>query len=114
MFLKPTNRGFSLVELLVVISIFTIISSVVVFRQSKFSSDILITNLAYQMALEIREAQTYGIGVKSVDNPVIIGDSKFKYGYGIHFGPEVPANPSFNPKTSFILFTLSFTKSACK
>lgn len=90
-----------------VIVIFTVISSVVIFRQSKFSSDILITNLAYQLALEVRQAQTYGIGVRAVASV----SSKFKYGYGIHLGPDsVDRQALFpsNPSSSFILFVDSY------
>jgi len=61
--------GFSLVEMLVVVAIFFTISSVVLFRQSKFSSDISITNAAYDVALVIREAQVYGTGSKQGDDP---------------------------------------------
>jgi prepilin-type N-terminal cleavage/methylation domain-containing protein len=109
---KPlTNSGFSLVELIVVIVIFTTISSMVIFRQSKFSSDILITNLAYQMALEIRQTQTYGIGVRGIDNPLLI--NRFKYGYGIHLGVD-SLNRSLvdsPPESSFILFADSYDSS---
>lgn len=67
--LNKFARGFSLVEMLVVIAIFFTISSIVLFRQSKFSSDISITNAAYDVALVIREAQVYGTGSKQGDDP---------------------------------------------
>lgn len=72
------NKGFSLVELLVVVSIFIIISSVVLFNQNKFSSDISISNVAYSIALEIRQAQVSGILVGQ-------GGSDFNNAYGVHF-----------------------------
>lgn len=71
-------QGFSLVELLVVVSIFIIITSVVIFNQNKFSSDISISNVAYRVALDIRKAQVYGILVR--DDEV-----DFEGAYGIHF-----------------------------
>lgn len=61
---KNNNKGFSLIELLVVVSIFLIVTTITLFKQSKFSSDILITNTAYEVALSIREAQVLGVGSK--------------------------------------------------
>ena len=72
------NKGFSLVELLVVLSIFLIITSVVLFNQNKFSSDISITNVAYSIALEIRQAQVSGILVGQ-------GRDDFNKAFGVHF-----------------------------
>jgi len=78
--LQTTNcsNGFSLVELLVVLSIFSLITAIVVFKNNQFSSSVLLTNLAYETALQVREAQVYGINVKSSG-----GD--FSYPYGVHF-----------------------------
>lgn len=58
------NNGFSLLELLVVISIFTIITTIALFDQGRLNSNVLLTNLAYDVALTVREAQAYGVGVK--------------------------------------------------
>lgn len=82
--------GFTLVELLVVISIFVILTGVVLFNQEKFNSTILLTNLAYDTALTIRQAQTYGINIKEFD-----ADGKF-FPYGVSFKTSDPK--------SFILF----------
>ncbi len=92
---KEERRGFSLVELMVVVAIFLIITAITLGRQSKFSSDILITNLAYQIALSIREAQVYGIGSKQSS------DNAFKVGYGIHIG--APADLTQKP-TSYNVY----------
>jgi prepilin-type N-terminal cleavage/methylation domain-containing protein len=75
-FLQP--RGFSLIELLVSISIFVIISTVVLANHSRFNSSVLLGSLAYDMALSIREAQVFGVSVRQYD-------SEFEIGYGIHF-----------------------------
>ncbi len=83
------KKGFSLVELLVVMAIFLIIVGIVLTKQSKFSSDILITNLAYDVALTIRQAQVYGIGSKAVNV------STFRAGYGVHFDPIAAADSFF-------------------
>lgn len=53
----PTNQGFGLVELLVSISIMVIIASVVLVRQSSFNGAVLLRSQAYEVALQIRDAQ---------------------------------------------------------
>lgn len=63
--IKNTTKGFTLVELIVSISIFVIITTLVVVKYNNFSSSTFLTNVAYDIALIIREAQSYGINVKS-------------------------------------------------
>ncbi len=79
------QRGFSFVELIVVIGIFTLIMSVALFNQSKLNNNILLTNLAYEIALLVRETQAYGIGVRATD-----ASQGFSGGYGISFDPRTP------------------------
>lgn len=76
-------RGFSLVELLVVVAIMMVLSTVVLARYKSFNSTILLRNLAYEIALSAREAQVLGISVQgapSASNP-------FSHAYGVHFTP---------------------------
>ena len=75
--MSQKNKGFTLIELLVVMAIFIVITSVVLFNQNKFSSDTALTNLTYEIALQIRQAQVYGILVRQQT-------SAFDVGYGIH------------------------------
>src|SRR3989344_831085 len=73
--------GFTLVELLVSIGIFMLITTMAVVNHTQFNSSVLLTNLAYEIGLSIRQAQVYGITVKqTLDNP-----TQFNSGYGIHF-----------------------------
>lgn len=72
------NSGITLIELLVVISIFTIISAITLFDYTGFKSTSALQNLADDIALSIRKAQGYAIGVRGYDNT-------FNSGYGIHF-----------------------------
>lgn len=83
---RPSHqRGFSLPELIIVIGIFVIITTIALFNQGRLSSSVLLTNMAYEVGLAIREAQIYGIGVRSEDT----GDN-FTGQYGVHF---TTANP---------------------
>lgn len=72
------NRGFTLLELGVVIIIFGIMTSIIFFNYGNFTSDIILTNVAYEIALEIREAQVFSLGVSG-----LIGAFDTPYGFYI-------------------------------
>jgi prepilin-type N-terminal cleavage/methylation domain-containing protein len=75
------HAGFTLVELLVVIGIFAVISTVILFKNTEFNAQIILSNLAYDVALSIREAQVYGLSVREAAP----GSGSFDYAYGAHF-----------------------------
>jgi len=77
---KIGQKGFSLPELIIVIAIFVIITTVALFNQGRLSSSVLLTNMAYEVGLAVREAQIYGIGVRSTD-----ASGNFAGQFGAHF-----------------------------
>ena len=83
-------KGFTLVELLISVSIFTVITTVAMFSNNQFNGSVLLTNLAYEVALSVRQAQYYGVSVRQSSS------NDFNSGYGIHFDTSVP--------TSYTLF----------
>jgi prepilin-type N-terminal cleavage/methylation domain-containing protein len=86
------KAGFTLIELLVVLGIFSVIMSVALFNQAGLNSSIMITNLAYETALAVREAQTYGISVKSIAPTAVPSDINFDKGYGVYFDTSTVAS----------------------
>lgn len=83
-------RGFTLIELMVVLAIVVIISLVVLVSASRFNSSILLRSLAYDVGLAVREAQLYGVAVKGTaagtQVPCSTGlTSQFCAPYGVHF-----------------------------
>uniref|UniRef100_UPI002B1DDAC5 pilus assembly FimT family protein n=1 Tax=Pseudomonas glycinae TaxID=1785145 RepID=UPI002B1DDAC5 len=54
------KRGFTLVELLVTVGVFAVVSGLTLANYPKFNSQTAITGLAQQIAIAIREAQVYG------------------------------------------------------
>ena len=84
------NAGFTLIELLVVLGIFALIMGIALFNQAGLNSNILLTNLAYETALAVREAQTYGIGVRAAASSTAIAN--FDKGYGAYFDTSTGQN----------------------
>ncbi len=87
----PSRRGFTIVEVLVTLTIFSVISGVVLVRYKDFSGGIVLSNLAYEIAITIRQAQVYGLSVKAAPP-----SSNFNFPYGVHFSNELV--------NSFVLF----------
>jgi len=82
-----TKQGFSLIELLVSVAILVVVSGLVFFNQSGFNNSVLLENLAYEISLTIRQAQSYGLQSKETE----IGGT-FEAGYGVYFTTVAPNN----------------------
>lgn len=64
---SSSQAGLTFIELIVVMSIFSVIASVVLFNFSSFNTNITSQNLAQQIALQIKQAQTESIsGTRTV------------------------------------------------
>lgn len=100
------QKGFSLVELMVVIGIFAVISGVVLFNYGRFSSNLVVTNLAYQAAIAVREAQIYGISVKQASST-----AGFSTPYGVWFSKDVNSGAGIQ---NFYLFADNPSKTGSK
>jgi type II secretory pathway pseudopilin PulG len=68
------SGGFTLIEFIVIISIFAIVASIALFNFSGFNSNISLANLTHDVALAIRGAQVYGISSvgdsNDIENPI--------------------------------------------
>ena len=97
----PTQRGFTLVETMVALGIFVIVTAIVFVGNSRFNNTIFLTNLAYDLALTVSRAQSYGINVRPFDGAT----KPFEVGYGVHFkrGPAT-IDPKESDNFSFVLF----------
>jgi prepilin-type N-terminal cleavage/methylation domain-containing protein len=84
--LRFLNRGFTLIELLAVTAVMVFVTSAILANNSRFGGAVLLQNLAYDMALTVRQAQVYGISVFR------FGEEEFSYAYGAHFNPSTPTN----------------------
>lgn len=72
--------GFTIIELMICVFIFAMMTTLLLAKYGSFNTNVLLTNLAYDVALTIRNAQSYGLNVKSSPNE----ENKFNYAYGVH------------------------------
>ncbi len=89
------NKGFSIIELIAVIAIFGILTAVVVFNYADFNNNIIATNMSYEIALTIREAQVYSLGAR------VSGTNNFEAPYGAYFN----INNLDHASRNFMLFS---------
>ncbi len=78
------KKGFTILEMLMVLAIFTIITSVVMFQYGEFNSKTIMSNMAYEVALSIRQAQVYSLSVRGE-----AGATSFDNHYGVYINKEM-------------------------
>lgn len=91
-----SNQGFTLIELMITVGIFVFMTALIMARYNDFYSGIIFKNMAYDIAVTIRQAQSYGISVK-----VDTGSSSFNKAYGVNFSSANPSKFSLYPYSSF-------------
>ena len=77
------RRAFTLIELLVVLAIIGVIMAVVFTNQSSFNKTLILTDTAYDIALSLRDAETFGLGSRAAN-------ATANAGYGIDFQNASP------------------------
>jgi type II secretory pathway pseudopilin PulG len=75
------EKGFTLVELIVTISIGIAILTTVMLNQTYYTDGAALKNLADEIATSISQAQIYGLGVKELTS----GSGDFTASYGVEF-----------------------------
>ena len=94
------NFGFTLMELLVSITIVSVILSVIIKNQSTYTDGIALTLAADEISLAISQAQAYGIGVRELSP----GSNKFSFSYGLSFNILNIPDPGHSQKKSYLFF----------
>lgn len=89
MFLKHRKKeGFTLVEMMVSLSIVTLIMTTVLFSYSSFSDRLALSSAGQELALAVRQAQTYGLTVREVKSTPGVFDKA----YGVFFDTNDSSN----------------------
>ena len=65
------HKGFTLIEFVVIISIFAIMAAVALFNFQGFNSNVAISNLSHDIALTLRQAQVFGWSAQTEDTNLI-------------------------------------------
>ncbi len=89
------NRGMTYVELIVVMSIFAVMSSVVIFNYGAFQGRVDVTNLANDIALKVVEAQRTALSGKLppvAQQALITSPLTWKPSYGIYLAMSSKQN----------------------
>lgn len=77
--------GFSLVEMMVVLAIISVVTSIALLGQGDFNRSILLTDTAYTVALSLREMQTYGLSSRKFN-------AIQNAGYGAYISSATPGS----------------------
>jgi prepilin-type N-terminal cleavage/methylation domain-containing protein len=83
-----TQSGFTLIEVLVSISIVSVIMLVTLWNYGTFLDNLALSAAGQEIATAIRQAQVYGLSVKEVS----VGGGQFNYAYGVHFDMNDPSH----------------------
>jgi prepilin-type N-terminal cleavage/methylation domain-containing protein len=62
---KRHHGGFSLIELMVTMAIVILVTGISLARYGSFNNSVLLKSQAYELALDIRQTQLYGVSVTS-------------------------------------------------
>lgn len=90
------QKGFTLIEMIIVIAIFAVISTIVLFQSRNQKNNASVNNVAQDIALTIRRAQVFTLGLKPDQSRAALPFGMSIAGYGVHFDASDPK--------SFILF----------
>lgn len=99
---KNLQSGLTLVEVMVVVAIFAIVSGVLFFNFNDFNTNVTLRNLSQETALTIRKAQTYATGIQKLDG-IELNSSAFS-AYGMSFSPDTTTTAFAPNQKTFVLF----------
>lgn len=83
------DRGFTLIELLICAAIITMISAIVLVRFRTFDSTVILKSLAYEVASQIRETQSYSTSVVNTGEGA--SSATYRQSYGLSFDTTDPS-----------------------
>lgn len=80
--LQNFTHGFTIIELMITITIVVLVTGLVMVQYSSFNNSVLLTDQAYLTAFDIREAQSLAVSVRGQG-------AQFRGAYGLYFDTSV-------------------------
>ena len=97
------QSGVTLIEMIIVVAIVAVVMSVILFNYSDFSTNVSVRNLAQEIALSIRKAQTYATSVRQISPDGTMSDAFTTYGIAFSTNDKKESTMMPNNKR-FVLF----------
>ncbi len=111
LFSSSSTKAFTLVEVLVVMSIFITVSIMVLAGGASGRGNLQLTNVGYELAVMLRQAQSYGVAVRGEG-------SDFDVGYGVYaaglnggtvtFFSDIDQDRQYSSGVDTVIETLAF------
>ncbi len=89
---KSYSSGFTIIEMVVSLAIFAFMTAFLLAKYGTFNQSVLLTDLAYDTAITIRNAQASALNVQGVASSTNPSSLIFTNAYGVHFGGSIPVN----------------------
>lgn len=80
---SKSSSGFSILEVLITAAIIGLLTAVIMVRYGAFNNEVLLKSQAYELALDLREAQSYAVSVRG-------SATEFREDYGLYFSMDEP------------------------
>lgn len=101
------KKGFTLIEMMITVSIFAFMTALVIIKYGTFNQGTLLTNMAYDVALAVRTAQTFGVSVRGMEDQT----TAFDVSYGVLISEVSMCSDGINNQ-KFILYQEDKNQSA--
>jgi prepilin-type N-terminal cleavage/methylation domain-containing protein len=86
--LITSHPGFTLIELMITITIVVLVTGLIMVQYSSFNNSVLLTDQAYLTAFDIREAQSLAVSVRGQG-------AQFREEYGLYFNKSAGSNNKY-------------------
>lgn len=93
------QQGFSLIELMVTVGIVVLVTGIALVRYGSFNNAVILRSQAFELALDIREAQLAGVSVRPEEGASVANPSEFRGAYGVYFNTASPGG-----ENAYLLF----------
>jgi prepilin-type N-terminal cleavage/methylation domain-containing protein len=85
------SKGFTIIEIIVVLGIFAVTSGIILFSYKSFRTNTTVTTVSQEIALTVRKAQAYSLGLQANG---VLANLPIK-GYGVRFESNQPDQITF-------------------